>query len=68
VTPHRYLTRLRLERAARLLSGTDREVTEICAAVGFESPGSFSRLFRRELGRPPSEFRKIRAASPERMH
>jgi AraC family transcriptional regulator len=61
-TPHRYLTRLRLERAARLLVETDRGVTEICAAVGFESPGSFSVLFRRAFGRPPSEIRKIRAA------
>jgi AraC-like DNA-binding protein len=61
-TPHRYLTRLRLERAARLLADTDWSVTEICAAVGFESLGSFSALFHREFGRPPSEIRKIRAA------
>lgn len=60
VTPHRYLTRLRLERAARLLAGTDRSVTQVCGAVGFESPGSFSALFRRELGRAPGEIRKIR--------
>ena len=62
VTPHRYLTRLRLERSARLLAATDWSVTEICALVGFESPGSFSALFQRELGHPPSEIRKIRAA------
>jgi AraC-like DNA-binding protein len=62
VTPHRYLTRLRLERAARLLAVTDWSVTEICAQVGFESLGSFSALFRRELGRAPSEVRKNREA------
>ena len=63
-TPHAYLTRLRLERAARLLAGTDWPVTEICAAVGFESLGSFSGLFRRRFGRPPSAFRKNREARP----
>ena len=47
---HRYLTGLRLERARRLLRATDRSVTEICAEVGFESLGSFSALFKRELG------------------
>jgi AraC-like DNA-binding protein len=61
-TPHAYLTRLRLERAARLLRGSDLAVTEICAAVGFASLGSFSTLFRRRLGRSPSTFRKNREA------
>ncbi len=58
VTVHRYLTRLRLERARGLLRATDRSVTEIGAAVGFESLGSFSALFARETGRSPREFRR----------
>jgi AraC-like DNA-binding protein len=69
VTPHRYLTRLRLERAARALEASDAPVTEICAAVGFESLASFGALFRRELGRSPlahrraAQLRKIRSAA-----
>jgi len=61
-TPHQYLTRQRLQRAARLLRQTELSVTEICLATGFESPASFSALFRRHYGVPPREFSKIREA------
>lgn len=56
-TPHSYLTRLRLERAQRLLR-TGLPVTEVCCAVGFESLGSFSTLFRKRFGVQPSRFRR----------
>jgi AraC family transcriptional regulator len=56
-TPHRYLTRQRLEKARHLLSQTDRSITEVCFDCGFESLGSFSSLFRRNFGLSPREFR-----------
>ncbi len=56
-TPHQYLTAKRLEQARRLLRHTDLSVTEICLAVGFESLGSFSSLFRRQIGLSPQAFR-----------
>jgi AraC-like DNA-binding protein len=56
-TPHQYVTSLRLEQARRLLAHTDRPVTEICFAVGFESLGAFSGLFRRRIGLSPTEYR-----------
>ncbi len=56
-TPHRYITRRRLERARELLQKTDRPVTEVCWDVGFESLGSFSWLFRQRFGVSPREFR-----------
>ena len=52
-TPHRYLQRRRVERAAFLLRGTDLSVTEICLDVGFASLGTFSRTFRAILGESP---------------
>ncbi len=58
-TPHRYLTRNRLQRAARLLRQTDLSVTEICLSTGFESLASFSNLFRSYYGVAPSKFSKI---------
>lgn len=61
-TPHRYLARHRLQRAAHLLRRTDLSVLEICLATGFESVASFSDLFRRHYGVPPRKFSKIRKA------
>jgi AraC-like DNA-binding protein len=58
MTPHQYLSRLRLERAGHLLATTDRSVTDICHSLGFESPKTFSLLFRRHHGVPPTEYRR----------
>ena len=57
-TPHRYLQRRRVERAMALLRNTDRNVTDICFAVGFSSLGTFSRTFRDIVGCSPSAFRQ----------
>jgi transcriptional regulator GlxA family with amidase domain len=57
-TPHAFLTRARLERAKDLLTVSRRPVTEICFDVGFTSLGSFSTLFRRQVGLSPAEFRR----------
>jgi AraC family transcriptional regulator len=57
-TPMQFLQETRLEAARRLLSGTGDEITAICFAVGFESPGSFSWLFRRRFGVSPRSFRE----------
>jgi transcriptional regulator GlxA family with amidase domain len=57
-TPHRYLQRRRVERAMFLLRTTDRNVTDVCMAVGFSSLGTFSRVFREVVGESPSEHRR----------
>jgi AraC-like DNA-binding protein len=56
-TPHQYLMERRLQRARELLSRTELAVTEVCLSVGFESLGSFSRLFRRRFGTSPVRIR-----------
>jgi len=56
-TPHQFLITRRLEEAKRLLLRDDLSVTEVCLAVGFESLGSFSTLFRKRFGISPSEYR-----------
>jgi AraC-like DNA-binding protein len=61
LTPHRFRTRWRLDRAKRLLA-QGRSVTEVCMEVGFSSVGSFSDLFHRQVGAPPSVYaRRLRA-------
>jgi len=57
-TPHQYLTRRRLDRAQALLLRTEMPVTDVRSAVGFESLGSFSDLFRQRLGMSPQTFRR----------
>ncbi|GJM18701.1 MAG: AraC family transcriptional regulator [Phycisphaeraceae bacterium] len=49
--------RLRLERGAGELAGTDRQVLDIALACGFEAHESFARAFKMHFGRTPSEFR-----------
>jgi AraC-like DNA-binding protein len=56
-TPHQYLTQRRIERAKSLLAAGELSITEVCFAVGFQSLGSFSALFHRCAGYPPTEFR-----------
>lgn len=55
--PHEYLTEKRLAKAKQLLASSNMSVTEICFAVGFESPGSFSTLFHKYVGHPPKLYR-----------
>jgi transcriptional regulator GlxA family with amidase domain len=63
-TPHRYLQRRRVERAAFLLRETDLPVTDICFDVGFNSLGTFSRTFREILGVSPSAYRESTDRQP----
>ncbi len=56
-TPHQYLVAQRIAKAKELLRNSDLSITEICAAVGFESLGSFSTLFRQMVGLSPSAYR-----------
>ncbi|HLY16007.1 MAG TPA: AraC family transcriptional regulator [Bryobacteraceae bacterium] len=57
-TPMRFLQETRLDNARRLLANTGDDVTSICFAVGFESLGSFSWLFRKRFGVSPRAFRE----------
>jgi AraC-like DNA-binding protein len=56
-TPHRYLTRVRLQEAKRLLAA-GAPVTDVCFDVGFSSLGSFSSRFHRDVGLSPREFQR----------
>ena len=58
VTPHQYLVRSRLRRAARLLADEDRAITDIAYEVGFGDLSNFVRTFRRAAGVSPRSFRK----------
>ena len=58
VPPMTYLTRWRLQLAARALTTTSRGVADIGAEVGYESEAAFNRAFKREFGAPPARYRR----------
>ena len=55
--PHRYLTRLRVQKACALMTQQDLSVAEAAESVGLD-PQNFSRLFKREMGQTPLQFKQ----------
>ena len=57
-TPHQFRIQARVDKAKHLLALSDYSVTDVCMEVGFSSLGSFSDLFARRVGVPPSAYRR----------
>jgi AraC-like DNA-binding protein len=53
---------LRCEKAQELLLATDLSIGDVAAAVGYETPQAFARMFRAEVGASPSDWRRERRA------
>lgn len=62
--PMAYLTRWRLEVAARALKTSSRGVADVAASVGYESEAAFNRAFKRAFGVPPGRYRSDRKSTP----
>ncbi|MCI3270831.1 GlxA family transcriptional regulator [Streptomyces cylindrosporus] len=58
MTPGRYVDRVRLEHARRLLEDTADGVEEISRACGYGTPEAMRRSFVRTLGAAPAEYRR----------
>ncbi len=52
-----YVTKVRMDEAARLLRETDEKTYRIAEATGFSDPNYFSYVFKRHFGLSPSKFR-----------
>jgi transcriptional regulator GlxA family with amidase domain len=57
VPPHRYLLTRRIERAKALLRDSDRAIIDIALETGWQSLGTFGRVFKDVTGESPSELR-----------
>src|ERR1019366_3452784 len=66
ISPARFLAALRMHQAKRLLLETTLAVTSICFEVGYNSLGTFARLFTDSVGVNPSSFRKLGEAGAGR--
>ena len=62
--PHRYLLTRRIERAKTLLRDTEMPITEIMLETGWNSLGTFGRVFRDITGESPGELRGRERAEP----
>jgi transcriptional regulator GlxA family with amidase domain len=58
--PMDYFTRLRMRHASRLLESTPASVKEVAAALGYDDPFYFSRVFKSVHQVPPSRYRTAR--------
>lgn len=57
-SPKQYVTALRLQKAKNLLAGTTLSLSEIGEACGFQDQSYFTKLFRRDTGLPPGQWRR----------
>ncbi|MEM9428810.1 MAG: AraC family transcriptional regulator [Pseudomonadota bacterium] len=64
VTPSAYVNRVRLDRAAALLSEGERSLPEIVETIGLENLSHFHRLFRARFGVTPSVWRRMHGGTP----
>lgn len=59
ITPGRYLAALRIQRAKVLLAGTSLPIVQVALDVGYQSHGTFTTQFTRQVGLPPARFRTL---------
>ena len=57
-TPMQYILSIRIINAENLLETTDYNLTEISRIIGYDNPLYFSRIFKKQKGLSPSEYRK----------
>jgi AraC family transcriptional regulator len=61
MTPHQFVLRTRLHRAAVRLRRTDDAISAIAFDAGFNDLSTFNRRFRRLMGLAPGAYRARRA-------
>jgi len=59
VTPHQYVLRARLRKAALRVGGGSERITDIAFDCGFGDVSNFNRAFRGEFGVSPRAFRRV---------
>jgi len=62
-TFHEIIRTLRIRHACGLLRSTDMTLTEVASQAGFNSYGTFSRVFQQEMGAGPKQYRAQRSDS-----
>lgn len=58
MSPMQYILNARISNAKSLLETSECSIAEISAIVGYDNPMYFSRIFKKQTGLPPLEYRK----------
>lgn len=58
LSPNRYLQKLRVEKAKKLLLATDQSIKAVAYGVGYENVSFFVRVFKTQTGLTPAQWRK----------
>ena len=67
VTPNRYLTMVRLNVACRLLTSTQKSISDIAIEAGFYDHSFFTKQFAKYKNMTPKEFRRKFHDAPDQM-
>lgn len=65
ITPLAYILSIRIANAQNLLETTSYNITEIASIIGYDNPLYFSRLFKKQTGLSPSDYRRQHAADSQ---
>ncbi|OGV56915.1 MAG: hypothetical protein A2X49_02100 [Lentisphaerae bacterium GWF2_52_8] len=63
MSPEKYISGLRMNKAGEMLLETALNVSEIAEELGYDDPGYFSRQFTKHAGMSPSKFRNVQRYS-----
>ena len=55
-----FLTRVCIDKAKEMLESPEKSIKEICSEVGYSDPNYFSRIFKKVVGIPPTEYRDMK--------
>ena len=55
---NRLITSMRIEKAKEILQKEDIEICSVAYRIGYSDPDYFSKVFKKEVGMRPSEYRK----------
>ena len=61
-----YLTALRMNRAAELLTATEMNLIDVAESVGYRDQYYFSRMFKKQTGLTPQQYRDLNASADKR--
>lgn len=65
LTPRQMIIKIRLDAASAMLADSDKTITDIAAACGYQDHSAFTRVFKSTVGVTPSEYRAVLRSKAE---